>query len=125
VSDTNLHGVLNMPIDCWYSSDIDEQQRRAIYVQASIRIVEQEKELAELREAKELLGFIAKQVDEEHEIHIHKHELIKGQSSSRVKVVEYCAGDSIHEFSEINKDQIVACNSVIGVLRKAKEMEGD
>ncbi len=43
MSDTILHGVLNMPPDCWDNSEIDRQQRFARYVEASQKIKRQEK----------------------------------------------------------------------------------
>lgn len=35
MSDTMLHGVLNMPIDVWGDSDLDKIQRASAYQEAS------------------------------------------------------------------------------------------
>jgi len=40
-----LHGVLNMPIDVWVDSQLDKQQRRSRYVEASQKIKALEDEL--------------------------------------------------------------------------------
>ena len=45
MSDVMLHGVLNMPIDCWSDNALDKLQRHSRYVQASERILELEKQL--------------------------------------------------------------------------------
>lgn len=46
MSDTNLHGVLNMPIDIWSDEYLDKIQRHSRYVEASERIISLESKLA-------------------------------------------------------------------------------
>ena len=50
MSDVMLHGVLNMPIDCWDETELDKQQRHARYVEASKRIIELEQQVNELED---------------------------------------------------------------------------
>jgi hypothetical protein len=47
VSNTMLHGVLNMPPEAWSNSPLDTAQRHGRYVEASNRIQDLERELAE------------------------------------------------------------------------------
>lgn len=48
MSDTMLHGVLNMPPDLWNDSELDKMQRHARYKQASERIALLESALSDL-----------------------------------------------------------------------------
>lgn len=48
MSDVMLHGVLNMPPNLWCDSPIDIAQRHSHYKQASQRIDQLERELAEM-----------------------------------------------------------------------------
>ena len=45
MSSEMLHGVLNMPPDCWSNDCVDEVQRHTRYVEASERIKELEDKL--------------------------------------------------------------------------------
>ncbi len=49
MSNTMLHGVLNMPIDVWSNSDFGNMQRQSRYVEASKLILEQEAEIKKLK----------------------------------------------------------------------------
>lgn len=55
MSDVMLHGVLNMPPDLWCDSPIDIAQRHLHYKQASQRIEQLERELAEVRKQRDIL----------------------------------------------------------------------
>jgi len=55
MSDVMLHGVLNMPPDLWCDSPIDIAQRHSHYKQASQRIEQLERELAEVRKQRDIL----------------------------------------------------------------------
>jgi hypothetical protein len=50
MSDTMLHAVLNMPPDLWQDGPIDRAQRHARCVEASVRIVELERERDDAQE---------------------------------------------------------------------------
>jgi ABC-type Fe2+-enterobactin transport system substrate-binding protein len=50
-----LHGVLNMPPNLWCGSPIDIAQRHSRYKEASQRIRQLERELAEVKETIEML----------------------------------------------------------------------
>ena len=43
-----MHGVLNMPIECWYDDAINQGQRYSVYKEASARIIDLEARVAEL-----------------------------------------------------------------------------
>jgi hypothetical protein len=53
MSDIMLHSVLQMPIDCWNDTELDKQQRRDRYVEASKRIIELEQQVAFLAQSRE------------------------------------------------------------------------
>lgn len=55
MSDVMLHGVLNMPPNLWCDSPIDIAQRHSHYKQASQRIEQLERELAEVRKQRDIL----------------------------------------------------------------------
>lgn len=56
MSDVMLHGVLNMPPECWSNSPLDVAQRHSRYVEASYRIQDLERELAEAKELLHIAG---------------------------------------------------------------------
>ncbi len=49
MSNTILHGVLNMPVEIWSNGDFDNMQRQSRYVEASRLILEQEAEIKKLK----------------------------------------------------------------------------
>lgn len=55
MSDVMLHGVLNMPPNLWCDSPIDIAQRHSRYKEASQRIEQLERELAEVRKQRDIL----------------------------------------------------------------------
>jgi hypothetical protein len=55
MSDVMLHGVLNMPPDLWCDSPIDIAQRHSRYKEASQRIEQLERELAEVQKQRDIL----------------------------------------------------------------------
>jgi hypothetical protein len=55
MSNVMLHGVLNMPPNLWCDSPIDIAQRHSHYKQASQRIEQLERELAEVRKQRDIL----------------------------------------------------------------------
>ena len=50
MGDTNLHGVLRMPPDCWDDSELDKTQRHSRYIQASDLIYELREQLKQERQ---------------------------------------------------------------------------
>ena len=58
MSETNLHGVLNMPIGVWGDSYAEKAHRAARYIEASKLIDKLEAELAEAREDSERLRYV-------------------------------------------------------------------
>ena len=48
MSDVMLHAVLNMPVEMWTGLNLDKILRHSKCVEASERIIEQEKEIEEL-----------------------------------------------------------------------------
>ncbi len=49
MSNTMLHGVLNMPVEIWSNGDFDNMQRQSRYIEASKLILEQEAEIEKLK----------------------------------------------------------------------------
>jgi len=62
MSDTMLHGILNMPPDLWSDTPIDQAARHARYVEASRRIIELERERDEARAELEEYRSIAEKI---------------------------------------------------------------
>ena len=56
MSDVMLHGVLNMPPNLWCDSPIDIAQRHSRYKEASQRIEQLERELAEVTKQRDELA---------------------------------------------------------------------
>lgn len=63
MSDTMLHGVLNMPPEIWRDDEIDKMQRYSRYRQASRRIEDDEREIDSLRSALRLVMACAGDID--------------------------------------------------------------
>lgn len=51
MSDIMLHAVLRMPPELWQDSELDKQQRYQRYLQASVRIEDDAREIERLRAA--------------------------------------------------------------------------
>jgi len=99
-----LHGVLNMPPDCWCGSPIDVMQRHSRYVEASKRIVELERELAEAR----------KQIEANHkgvemlERMVYEAREQRDTLKDTIKKMLYGEGDSVHNLYKIGSEALAA-----------------
>jgi polysaccharide deacetylase 2 family uncharacterized protein YibQ len=50
MSDLMLHGVLNMPVECWSENEINKNNRHSVYKQASERIKKLESLVSDMNE---------------------------------------------------------------------------
>lgn len=56
MSDVMLLGVLRMPIECWIENCVDQQQRHLRYLEAALRIEDDQKYIEKLEDVVLYLG---------------------------------------------------------------------